>query len=126
MNRHKLICQVKGWTIPIKPGINHQKRNENRIPSTCFRNNLQPAIKWLVRVARNTCLSETAAVILMCGDHFQPGVLVFAESKGRQTKDTSAWHFQWCQSQEGLSELVVYTRDGAITLNSQQAHTAAL
>jgi len=61
----------------------------------------------------------------MCGDLFQPGVLVFAESKGRQTKDTSAWHFQWCQSQEGLSELVVYMRDGAITLNSQQAHTAA-
>lgn len=62
----------------------------------------------------------------MCGNPFQPGVLVFAESKGWQTKDTSAWHFQQCQSQEGLSELVVYTRDGAITLNSQQAHTAVL
>jgi len=78
------------------------KWNENRIQSTCFRNNLQPAFKWLFRVARNTCLSEPAAVILMCGDLFQLGVLVFAESKGRQTKDTSAWHFQWCQSQEGL------------------------
>lgn len=94
--------------------------------STCFPNNLQPAIKWLAREARNTCLSETAAVILMRGDLFQPGVLLFAESKERQTKDTSAWHFQWCQSQEGLSELLVYTRDGAITLNSQQAHIAAL
>lgn len=67
-----------------------------------FEKNLQLAIKWLVRVARNTCLSEPAAVTLMCGDFFQLGVLVFAESKGRQTKDTSAWHFQWCQSQEGL------------------------